>query len=98
MSRGVVGAIIGLVVGWALASMFRGVLSRAGITGLLTLAGIIACGVVGFGLGGIVGAVVGGILGLLLSGMVVGLFFQLVWLAAMVFGAVLGWQLATGKR
>ncbi len=98
MSRGIIGAILGLIVGWMLASMLQGVLGRVGINGLLVLLAVIAGGVLGFGVAGVMGALIGGILGVILGGVIVGLFFSLVRLAAMVFGAVLGWQLATGQR
>lgn len=97
MSKGLVGALIGLVVGWFLGIMLQGLLGKLGISGLLLLL-TVALGLIGgFKLGGPIGAVIGAVLGVMFGGMVIGLLFQLARWGVMILCAIGGWRLAAGQ-
>jgi hypothetical protein len=94
MSRGIIGAILGLIIGWVTAGFLQRLISGIGANGLLLLLVVIGGAIIGAIIAGAIGAVIGAIAGALLGGLAVGLFFTFLKLVAMVIGAILGWQLA----
>jgi hypothetical protein len=97
MTKGLIGAIIGLFVGWVLASLLQRVMGGIGVHGLLVILVVIGAGILGWIFAGLVGAVVGAIAGAVLGALAVGFFFTFLKLALMVIGAVVGWQVGTAS-
>jgi hypothetical protein len=97
MTRGLIGAIVGLLIGWVLASLLQRVMGGIGVHALLMILVVIGAGILGWIFAGLVGAVIGAIAGAVLGALAIGFFFTFLKLALMVIGAVAGWQLVTAS-
>jgi hypothetical protein len=95
MTRGILGAIIGLVVGWMVAAALQRASDWIGVQDFLVILTLILGSVLGGSIGGLVGALIGAILGGILGVMAARLLFVFLKIGAMIVGAIFGWRWAT---
>lgn len=94
MTRGIVGAIIGLIIGWAAGAILQRAIDWVGVDSLVVIPVVILGAVLGAGVEGLVGALVRAIAGAIPGALGVKLFLSFLRLVTMVVGAVLGWRWA----
>ena len=98
MQKRLVGAILGLLVGFIFGTALQNLINGLGITGLAVVLVAILAAVLGANVAGLSGGVVGAVIGALMGGLAVRLVFWTLKLVAMIVGAVMGWRWASGKR
>jgi hypothetical protein len=94
VTRGLIGAIMGLIVGWMVSALLRQAVDWLGVDILFVLLTAILGALLGAGVGGLGSVVIGAIAGAILGAVAVALVFWVLRLAAIVVGAILGWQWA----
>jgi hypothetical protein len=97
MTRGVVGAILGLIIGWLVGVILQRTVDAIGVDALLVIVLALVGAVLGAGVGGLVGALAGAVVGALVGIVAIGVIFWVMKLALAIIGATLGWRWGTAS-